>query len=82
MQNSIPIGIGATIFPENFNEIEDIYNFSIQEKVDFLRIVPGLKVGLSENIDIDYSNHIKVIEKMQSIISDKLIDFASEEHEL
>lgn len=65
-KEKIPIGISATIFPQNVDQIKGMFAFSVQNQVNFVRIVPLVRVGRGKNYSINFSHYVNILREILS----------------
>lgn len=76
-QYDMAVGIGTTIYPENIDEVDNLVDFCLIQRVDFIRFVPGLKIGRAKEQFLDFSHYVNLIEKIWSVYRRKLINHIS-----
>lgn len=60
-EEGILVGIGSTILPENLSQVEKLIEFSIEQGVDFIRMVPAVKIGRAGDQPIDFTFYVEAI---------------------
>ncbi|MBT9162129.1 MAG: putative mycofactocin radical SAM maturase MftC [Dehalococcoidia bacterium] len=66
-KHAVCVAVGATIYPENISEIDSLIDFCLAHQVDFIRVAPGLRIGLAKDLSLDFSLHLNMIDKLQSV---------------
>ncbi|MBT9149001.1 MAG: putative mycofactocin radical SAM maturase MftC [Dehalococcoidia bacterium] len=73
-KHAVCVAVGATIYPENISEIDSLIDFCLAHQVDFIRVAPGLRIGLAKDLSLDFSLHLNMIDKLQSVLRRKFIN--------
>ncbi len=76
-KHAVCVGIGATIYPGNISEIDNLIDFCLAHQVDFIRVAPGLRIGLAKDQLLGFSHYLNIIDKLQSVLTKKFINSMS-----
>lgn len=66
----IPVGLNATIFPHNLDQIALLAKFARKEEVDFIRFVPGVQVGRAENLTISQEFYRELLHQVLKVMKE------------
>lgn len=61
VNNKIRVGIGMTLMPDNFHELEKVLSLSIDSGADFFRAVPIVPIGRAQNITIEKNFYVDAL---------------------
>lgn len=69
-EQKITVGINMTINPYNMNEMKEMLEYSIKEKVNFVRFAPLELLGKAANENIDEAFYIELLDRIINLMAD------------